>query len=304
MKTLSFLLSLVVEVKPMSEPDALVKRPLALFFVLSYAISWAIWIPMVIYYLQNPFQVTPLPLPFLLLALVGGFGPTFSALIVTGIDDGSKGVRKLLSRWLIWRVGVRWYLSIPLITIGIRLGAIGLYVLTTGVSSQVNMGLWYMFFLNFLMAIVGGPLTEETGWRGYALPRLQASHSALTSSLILGVLWTFWHTPGFFVPGMALPAVPLDWLVVLNFLLRVMSVAVLFTWLFNNTKGSIFIAFLFHAAVNSVPQTMFRIFSFGAENTDVIFWVSWFTVGLQWLLVTVLIVVFGSSRLSRKQITD
>lgn len=259
---------------------------------------------MVIYYVQNPFQITPLPLPFLLLALIGVFGPTFAALIVTGIHDGSKGIKNLLSRWLIWRVGVRWYLSIPLIAIGIRVGAIGIYVLTAGVSPQVNIGLWYMFFLDFLIAIVGGPIGEETGWRGYALPRLQASHSALASSLILGVLWTFWHTPAFFVPGMALPAVPLDWLVVLNYLLRVMSLTVLFTWLFNNTKGSILVAFLFHVALNSVPQTLFRIFSFGAANTDVIFWMNWFTVGLQWLLVAILIVVFGSARLSRKQITD
>jgi len=120
----------------------------------------------------------------------------------------------------------------------------------------------------------------------------------------VGMLWTFWHAPGFLIPGMALPAVPFDWLVVLNYLLRVMSLSVLFTWLFNNTRRSIFVAFLFHTAVNSVPQTLFRIFSFGTISADVIFWVTWFTVGLQWLLVAFLIAVFGLARLSRKQIDD
>lgn len=196
------------------------------------------------------------------------------------------------------------YLSIPLITIGIRLGAIGLYVLTAGVNPQINMNLWYMSFLDFLIAVVGGPIAEETGWRGYALPRMQKTRSALISSLIIGMLWTFWHAPGFLIPGMALPAVPFDWLVVLNYLLRVMSLSVLFTWLFNNTRRSIFVAFLFHTAVNSVPRTLFRIFSFGTISADVIFWVTWFTVGLQWLLVAFLVAVFGSARLSRKQIDD
>jgi membrane protease YdiL (CAAX protease family) len=286
----------------MDMSDTASKQHLALFFTLSIAISWAIWIPMVIYYLQNPFQVTPLPMPFLLLGLVGAFGPTFAALIVTDIYDRGTGIKKLLKRWLLWRVGLRWYLSIPLITISIRLGAIGLYVLTVGAKPQLNLGLWYMFFLDFLIAIIGGPIAEETGWRGFALPRLQKSYSTFASSLILGLFWTFWHTPGFLVPGMALPAVPLDWLVILNFLLRVMSLSVLFTWFFNNTKESLFIAFLLHAAVNSVPQTLFKIFGIGTSDTNVIFWVSWFTVGLQWLLVATLIVIFGPARLSRKQI--
>jgi len=286
----------------MSERESPTRRHLVLFFVLSYTISWTIWIPMVIYYLQNPFQILPLPLPFLLLALIGAFGPSFAALIVTGKYEGKKGIKKLLSRWLIWKVGIRWYISIPLITIGIRLGAIGLYVLTANVNPQVNIGLWYMFFIDFLIAIVGGPIAEETGWRGYALPKMQKTRNAITASLIIGVLWTFWHTPGFLIPGMALPAVPLDWLVVLNYLLRVTSITVLMTWLFNNTKESIFVAFLFHVALNSVPQTLFRIFNFGAATTDVILWMNWFTVGLQWFAVAILIAVFGSARLSRKSI--
>lgn len=83
-------------------------------------------------------------------------------------------------------------------------------------------------------------------------------------------------------------SVALDWMVVLNHLLRVTSLAVLFTWLFNNTKGGIVVAFPFHVALNSIPQTLLRIFSFGAANTSVIFWTNWFAVGLQWLLVAML----------------
>ena len=69
--------------------------------------------------------------------------------------------------------------------------------------------------------------------------------------MILGVLWTFWHAPGFLVPGMALPPVPLGWEVVLNYLLRVAAVSVLFAWVYNGTGGSLLVTVLFHASLNS-----------------------------------------------------
>lgn len=280
--------------------DTIKSHPIIFFFILTYAISWAIWIPLVVYYQHNPVETKPLPFSFLLPALIGGFGPTFAALIMVGIRDGRVGVKKMMSRWLIWRVGIGWYVTIPLLTIGIRLGGIALYVMLGGVKPELNLALWYVFFLDFAVSIIGGPICEETGWRGYALPMMQKRFGALISGLIIGVFWTLWHVPGFFVPGMALPAIPLNWLLILNFLLRVMSLSVLFTWLFNNTKGSLFIAFLFHAAVNSSATTLFKIFNFG-EVADSIMGVLWFNTALQWLVVAIIAAVYGSSHLSRKQ---
>ena len=278
-------------------------HPIISFFILTYAISWVIWIPLVVYYQYNTVQTKPLPFSVLLPALIGGFGPTFAALIMVGIQDGRVGVRKLMSRWLVWRVGIGWYITIPLLAIGVRLGAIALYVLFSGVKPEINLALWYMFFFDFATSIIGGPICEETGWRGYALPMMQKKSNALTSGLIIGVFWTLWHVPGFFVPGMALPAIPLSWLLILNFLLRVMSLSVLFTWLFNNTKGSLFVAFLLHAAVNSSATTLFKIFNF-REVADSIMGVLWFNTALQWIVVGVIVAVYGSSHLSRNEKFD
>jgi membrane protease YdiL (CAAX protease family) len=94
-------------------------------------------------------------------------------------------------------------------------------------------------------ALFGGPLNEEPGWRGFALPRLQGRFSPLVASIILGALWGLWHVPlhlmGVYGGGL--------W----GSVIRLMDIprAVLFTWVYNRTKGSLLIAILFHAAINT-----------------------------------------------------
>ena len=94
----------------------------------------------------------------------------------------------------------------------------------------------------FVMALLfQGPLQEEFGWRGYALDRLQARFNALNSSLILGFVWGLWHLPYF------LTATEVIYLY--GFLPLVLSdilIAILLTWLYDNTGGSILVALIFH----------------------------------------------------------
>jgi membrane protease YdiL (CAAX protease family) len=98
-----------------------------------------------------------------------------------------------------------------------------------------------VFTLIIGLLVVG----EEIGWRGFALPRLQTHFNSLTASLILGAFWAAWHLPNAFIPGLEfyLTAFPV-------FLVYVVSMTVLFTWLANRTRGSVWIAWLFHAAIN------------------------------------------------------
>jgi uncharacterized protein len=104
---------------------------------------------------------------------------------------------------------------------------------------------------------LGGPLAEEPGWRGFALPRLQRLHGPLVGSLILAPLWACWHLPLFFVPAWDTPPT------ILNFILYLTAVTVMtivFTWVFNNTKGSLLIAILLHAAVDTSYATLIVLF--------------------------------------------
>jgi hypothetical protein len=99
--------------------------------------------------------------------------------------------------------------------------------------------------------IIRTSLIGEGWWRGFALPRLQTRFNSLTASLILGGLWAAWHLPNSLIPGLEyyLTAFPV-------FLVYVVSMTVLFTWLANHTRGSVWIAWLFHAAIN-VPLDSF-----------------------------------------------
>ncbi len=101
--------------------------------------------------------------------------------------------------------------------------------------------------LFFLFA--GGPVFDEIGWRGFALPRLQRRHGPLVGSLVLGVLWALWHLPLFLIPAWDTPHDgPLD---VALFVVLAVGTAVVFTWVFNSTGGSVLLAILTHGSLNT-----------------------------------------------------
>jgi membrane protease YdiL (CAAX protease family) len=113
-------------------------------------------------------------------------------------------------------------------------------------SPTVDVKLLGMVILFFLYNVIYGGLSEEPGWRGFALPRLQAKFSPLVSSLILGVLWAVWHAPARFggIEAKSLSDTLVEWVLIV-------LVTVIFTWFFNRTKGSILVTALVHPAMNT-----------------------------------------------------
>jgi uncharacterized protein len=102
-----------------------------------------------------------------------------------------------------------------------------------------------------LVLLLGGPLGEEFGWRGYAQPVLQDRLGWRTASLVLGLVWGMWHLPLFYIAGTAQVHIPLA-----LFLLSVLAMSVLFAWLVNRTAGSVVAALLFHTAINFWPSVV------------------------------------------------
>src|SRR5215203_4271552 len=157
-----------------------------------------------------------------------------------------EGVGRFLRRFVLWRVGLRWYLfalvGIPVIavlSVVVILGVLGSFQGLGALAPLSVLGVFvYVLFL-------GGALGEEPGWRGFALPRLQSLHGPLLGSLILGVLWGLWHLPLFFTPWNELTAFN-----VVVFVLATTCLAIMYTWVFNNTKGSVLMAILIHASFN------------------------------------------------------
>jgi membrane protease YdiL (CAAX protease family) len=102
---------------------------------------------------------------------------------------------------------------------------------------------------------------EEMGWRGYVLPRLQAQHSALVSSLIVGAIWGFWHLPRFLAPDNTGSF--------LLMIVKTLADAVIYTWLYNNTRGSLLLTTILHAAGNTAGVLLPMANTLSGANMEV-----------------------------------
>jgi uncharacterized protein len=217
------------------------QHSLASFFVLSYAISWLLWLP-----LAGAGSLTGLGF---VMQLLGSLVPSAVAIVLIAVLHGKAGVRKLLRRLLMWRVGVGWYVAVVLVS-ALMLGAVGLSVLLGGDAPDVAVTIPGVVFLLVFSIFPGSAGGEEIGWRGFALPHLQRPRSALAASLVLGVAWGVWHLPLFLI-GQDFRPLSLF----APFALAVIASSVFYTWMYNGTGGSLLIVVLFHAASN-LPLTV------------------------------------------------
>ena len=188
-------------------------------------------------------------------AQLGALSSSLAAIVLVVVEGRRGGLRELLSRFLIWRVGVQWWAIALFFAVLLSVAALYLFNLLGGPPVDWS-GLppLYTVIPMFILYTIAAGIGEEFGWRGFVLPRLQTRHNALVSSLIIGVMWAIWHIPMFFIQGTfqydlqsqggLLPAV-------LAFSLFVIVSSIWFTWIFNNTRGSVLLAAVMHGASNT-----------------------------------------------------
>jgi membrane protease YdiL (CAAX protease family) len=222
------------------------KNPLVTYFVLAYAFSWAVHIPLALSAHDLLAVTFPAGLHFL-----GAYGPMMAAFVVTGITLGAPGLRDLLSRMLRWRVGIGWLL--------VAVFSPAVLFLVSAVIVRLWDGAWpdlgqfghisefpnLSWFAGWMVWTLTFGLGEETGWRGFALPRLQENRNARSATLILGGLWALWHLPQFFYNY------ELSLFGVMAFTISTMSGALVLTWLYNSTGASVLVTTLWHGAFNT-----------------------------------------------------
>lgn len=264
------------------------RHSLVIGIVLMFALTWPID-------LANS-GILPFKVPFMIY-LTLGYGFIYASLLMTGLTLGKEGVVALLKRFLLWRVGWKWYLALlimPSLTVmGVLLNAALTQTpidFSTAYAYRIfgsSANLWFFVIPFFLVdALANG---EEIGWRGYILPRLQARHSALTSALLLGIVWALWHLPKF------LPhwdTVTFAW-----YILDTLAKSVFLAWMYNNTKGSLLLVTLGHAMWNTAGIFL-PTATMAANGNNGAFII---TVMLEVLVMAVITVIAGPERLSRTE---
>jgi membrane protease YdiL (CAAX protease family) len=230
----------------------LARYPLVFYFLIAFSFSWLMFLPGVLTY-YGVLNISDSLVG--VLGITGLLGPILSGFVMTAVTEGRAGIHRWLRRIVLWRVGLRWYLfaliglplAMVLATIIVRPGALESFQTLAPLSVLPYLGAFVF------MVLIGGPLFEEPGWSGFALPRLQRVHSPLVGGLILGSLWALWHLPGFLIPSQDLTDIPprgtvLDFFV---FALALIGLRLVMQWVFNNTKGSVLMAILIHASWNT-----------------------------------------------------
>ena len=255
------------------------KHPIITFFVLAYLFSWPVW-------LTSAAQARGM-LSFHIPGTFAFVGLAAAAYLTAALSGGRAAVFDLLSRLVRWRANPLWYGVALLITAAIGFLSILLFVVLGG-SHQVGQdasltdAVIYTFTNFFLMW-----LTEETAWRGFVLPRLQRNQSALNASLILGLLWGLWHIPLFFNPESFQASLNFP-----GFVLSAIATAILATWIFNHTHGSVLVLGLYHSAVDASI-----LYTGVMSGSPALFWLF---IAAQWLAALFVVWVEGPARLARR----
>ncbi|MFC7096397.1 type II CAAX endopeptidase family protein [Halobaculum marinum] len=217
--------------------------------------TWAFWLPAIALGVRFDSAVG------LVLLLVGLAVPGVAGIVFVYLVYDERGRADFWNRVVNpRRVGLRWLAVILLVPLGVAVlaGVVDLLLGGTGPTWGAGVTQFSVNPLAILPALFFAtlpPILEELGWRGYALDRLQLKWSALSASLVLGVVWALWHLPLFFVEGTYQHdsvgfATTSFWL----FMAGIVALSLAFTWIYNNTERSILGIVVLHGWVNSTAE--------------------------------------------------
>jgi len=212
-------------------------KSLVSFLALTFGLSW---VPMALFMIF-PDQLTPIfgeistSNPFFLLAV---YAPGISGIFLVWRHYGLKGVGSFFRRLTLWRAPIQWWLFLLL---GIPVIVYAAAAIKGTINDPFPFSPWIMFFPALVQSLLLGPMGEEFGWRGLALPLLQRRFTPFWASIILGVVWAVWHAPAFVMSGTPQSAWSFG-----PFFLGLIAITVILTPLFNASRGSLLIAILYH----------------------------------------------------------
>ena len=239
------------------------KYPITSFFTLTLGLTWVAFIP---YYYSTD------GIPWFT------FGPMMAGVAMAGVTGGFKAVNSLAASTFRWKVNPIWYVAAIGVPFATQLFSVLLNPLFgSAAPAWGNIPpLMEILPMVALFAIFSGPLGEEIGWRGFALPKLLETRSALAASLILGSVWAVWHLPLILVGdftsyGAFMPVIA----------------AIAFTWVSQNAKGSVLLAILMHASYQNSVRYLGKVFTDGDHVQQ-----QWIGVGVWVVMIAAILLVY------------
>lgn len=228
--------------------DSMNRKGIIVFFTLTYLFAWGLSALFVIFpiWMVAHFGSVNLWNPIVFLTI---WTPTIWAFVLAFAFDGKAGLRDLAIRVFRWRVPLRWYL---VSTVGIASLALAARYVQSWADHTPNppvldFGTWpaLAWYGLSMLVLDPGPIGEDPGWRGYALPRMLQRFNPAVASVLLGSVWAVWHLPAFLFSGMPQAGLSVAW-----FLLAIVALTVLMSWVAVNTGGAVIPAILMHWASN------------------------------------------------------
>ncbi len=214
---------------------------------IAFILAWLFSAVILIVYALEIYKVEDLALAVIIFSIIA----ILPAWVLSSAYARTPGIRKLFSTLIKPRGPLLWYLVVFLIFPGIPLLGMGITRLLGGeaqffLADMPSRDAATLLLLEFLhVFLMTGGINEESGWRGFALPRLQSRFPVIMAALVVGFFWAMWHLPYDIGEG-----VPITWILE-NRLLWTPLFAILMTWLYNHTNGSILAPALFHSAMNA-----------------------------------------------------
>jgi len=233
-----------LKAKPAGMPIAALVRahPLAVFIGLTYGYSWA----------ELALLGGILHAPAALTIGLTTFASTVAAITVAAVTEGRGAVIELFRPLMRWGFGWRWYAFVLALLPAAYLAATGAIAgAPASPPHSISAALVTYLVVFAITCLIGGPLGEEPGWRGFALPRLQARFGPLTGAIILGALWGPWHLPQYLVGDWAAQNGGVHPLSVGVFLAVVVAISIVLAWIWNVTRGSLPAVILAHTSINA-----------------------------------------------------
>ena len=258
------------------------EHPLISFFFLAYLFAWISWLPLVLSQTGIGLIPVKIPMPYVVL---GTFAPLFAALLIQWLTHHNL---KFFHFRFSWKYVIQALLA------GFILIVVAFIIIPSAILTKPPLSSWnwnaflsYPFQIFHVIFLGGGPLGEEPGWRGFALPRLLKKYNPFLASLILGVLWFGWHLPLFLIPTWSTSPIYVFALIIIGF-------TFILTFLYNISKGNIAVAIIIHGIFNASPFILNDFLSHSATKTFISFEL---LLALSFLFVAIMLLLFTRGRL-------